>query len=59
MTNIRTEMKFFVVLALLVALIGSVLAQKEFNQKAFDAEVGGNNAVFVKFFAPWCKSSET
>lgn len=46
-------MKFIVVI--LVALLAIVLGQKELNQKTFDAEVGGNNGVFVKFFAPWCK----
>jgi thioredoxin domain-containing protein 5 len=47
-------MQFFNVLALLLALVACVFAQKELNQKSFDAEVGGNNAVFIKFFAPWC-----
>ena len=48
-------MQFVNVLALLLALVACVFAQKELNQKAFDAEVGGNNPVFVKFFAPWCE----
>jgi len=48
-------MKFFTVLALFVALVACVFAQKELNQKSFDALVGGNENVFVKFFAPWCK----
>jgi hypothetical protein len=49
------EMKFTAILALLAMLVATAFAQKELNQKSFDAEVGGNNNVFVKFFAPWCK----
>ena len=57
MLQLCLEMKFTAILALLVALVATVFAQKELNQKAFDAEIGGNNNVFVKFFAPWCKSN--
>jgi thiol-disulfide isomerase/thioredoxin len=46
-------MKFL--FAFIFCVLSVVLAQtKDMNQKTFDAEVGGNKAVLVKFFAPWC-----
>jgi thiol-disulfide isomerase/thioredoxin len=49
-------MKFFALIVLVLAAVSCVFAQRELSQKTFDAEIGGNNAVFIKFFAPWCKS---
>jgi hypothetical protein len=48
-------MQIVSVLALLLALVACVFAQKVLDAKSFEAEVGGNKDVFVKFFAPWCK----
>lgn len=35
-------------------LVASAFAGVDLNQKSFDAAVGGDQGVFVKFFAPWC-----